>query len=149
ALCLMAIFRIGATSRARRRFTVEATTAGDLDRFMEAQGRLWGARRDAVLRGKRTLWEAFVLGSTGGQTTASPPRLYVSTRFADFALRVRFVYEGVPLPAAGDAPPSPEAMLEDPEAAARLSGYLLSRLARRVHSSVRDGRCQLDLYFDA
>ncbi len=149
ALCLMAIFRIGATSRARRRFTVEATTADDLDRFMEAQGRLWGARRDAVLRVKQTVWEAFDLVAHSGHIMASPPWLEVSTRFDDFALRVRFVYEGVPLPAAGDAPPSPEAMLEDPEAAARLSGYLLSRLARRVHSSVRDGRCQLDLYFDA
>src|SRR5690606_7040701 len=63
ALCLTALFRIGATSRARKVFNVGATTAEDLDRFMDAQGRLWGARRDAVLRAKQTVWEAFDLRS--------------------------------------------------------------------------------------
>ena len=149
ALCLTAVFRIGATSRARRRFNVDATTAEDLERYMEAQGRLWGARRDAVLRAKQTVWEAFDLVAHSGHIQADPPWLEVQTRFDDYALRVRFVYDGRPLPAAGDAPPSADDMLDDPQAAARLSSYLLSRLARRVQISERDGRCSLDLYFDA
>lgn len=149
ALCLTFVFRIGATARSRRRFEVAATTADDLNSFMEAQGRLWGARRDAVLRVRQTVWEAFDLVAHSGHITAAPPWLEVQTRFDDYALRVRFIYEGLPLPAAGDAPPSPEDMLDDPEAAARLSSYLLSRLARRVQVFQRDGRCHLDLYFDA
>lgn len=149
ALLLTFIFRLGATSRTTRRFEVAATTADDLNHYMEAQGRLWGARRDAVLRVRQTVWEAFDLVAHSGHIAASPPWLEVQTRFDDYALRVRFVYEGRPLPAAGDAPPSPEDMLDDPQAAERLSSYLLSRLARRVQISERDGRCQLDLYFDA
>ena len=149
ALCLTLVFRIGAASRARRRFTVEATTADDIDQFMEDQGRLWGARRSAILRAKQTVWEAFDLVAHSGHIQATPPWLEVQTRFDDFALRVRFIYDGLPLPAAGDAPPSAEDMIDDPEAAARLSSYLLSRLARRVQAGARDGRCQLDLYFDA
>lgn len=149
ALCLTLIFRIGATSRARKRFTVEATTADDIDQFMDEQGRLWGARRNAVLRAKQTVWEAFDLVAHSGHIQATPPWLEVQTRFDDFALRVRFIYDGRPLPVAGDTPPSADDMLDLPEAAAQLSSYLLSRLARRVHASQRDGRCQLDLYFDA
>lgn len=149
ALCLTLIFRIRATSRARKRFTVEATTADDIDQFMDEQGRLWGARRNAVLRAKQTVWEAFDLVAHSGHIQATPPWLEVQTRFDDFALRVRFIYDGRPLPVAGDTPPSADDMLDLPEAAAQLSSYLLSRLARRVHASQRDGRCQLDLYFDA
>ena len=149
ALCLTALFRVGATSRARRRFNVDATTAEDLERYMEAQGRLWGARRDAVLRAKQTVWEAFDLVAHSAHIQADPPWLEVQTRFDDYALRVRFVYDGSPLPVAGDVPPSADDMLDDPQAAARLSSYLLSRLARRVQITDRDGRCHLDLYFDA
>lgn len=149
ALCLTALFRIGATSRARKVFNVGATTAEDLDRFMDAQGRLWGARRDAVLRAKQTVWEAFDLVAHSERIQSAPTWLEVQTRFDDYALRVRFIYEGLPLPEAGSAPPSAEAMLDDPDAAGRLSSYLLSRLARRVQITERDGRCYLDLYFDA
>lgn len=149
ALLLTFVFRLGATSRARRRFEVAATTADDLDGFIEAQGRLWGARRDAVLRVKQTVWEAFDLVAHSGHITSQPPWLEVQTRFDDYALRVRFIYEGTPLPEAGDAPPSAEDMLDDPLAAARLSSYLLGQLARRVEIFQRDGRCHLDLYFDA
>lgn len=149
ALFLTLVFRIGATARTRRRFEVAATTADDLKLFMESQGRLWGARRDSVQRAKQAVWEAFDLVAHSGHILGSPPWLEVQTRFDDYALRVRFNYEGLPLPAAGDAPPSADEMLDDPEAAARLSSYLLSRLARRVQVSEKDGRCVLDLYFDA
>ncbi len=149
ALALMLIFRIGATARTRRRFEVAATTADDLNHYMESQGRLWGARRDSVQRARQTVWEAFDVVAHSGHILAAHPWLEVQTRFDDYALRVRFIYEGLPLPAAGNAPPSPEDMLDDPDAAARLSSYLLSRLARKVQVSERDGRCVLDLYFDA
>ena len=149
ALALTLVFRIGATARTRRRFEVAAATADDLGRFIEAQGRLWGARYDSVQRVRQAVWEAFDLVAHSGHILAAPPWLEVHTRFDDYALRVRFVYEGLPLPEAGNTPPSPEDMLDDPAAAARLSSYLMSRLARRVQISERDGRCHLDLYFEA
>src|SRR5690606_17923078 len=149
ALLLTSIFRLGATARTRRRFEVAATTADDLNRYMEGQGRVWGARRESVLRVQQTVWEAFDVVAHSGHIHGDPPWLEVQTRFDDYALRVRFIYEGAPLPAAGAAPPSAEDMLDDPDAAARLSSYLLSRLARRVQISERYGRCHLDLYFDA
>lgn len=149
ALVLTLLFRIGATARTRRRFEVAATTADDLNIYMEQQGRLWGARRESVQRVRQAVWEAFDLVAHSNHIRAQQPWLEVQTRFDDYALRVRFIYEGVPLPVAESAPPSPDDMLDDPEAAARLSGYLLSRLARRVQISRREERCMLDLYFDA
>ncbi len=149
ALVLTLLFRIGATARTRRRFEVAATTADDLNTYMEQQGRLWGARRDSVQRVRQAVWEAFDLVAHSDHIRAQQPWLEVQTRFDDYALRVRFIYEGVPLPVAENAPPSADDMLNDPAAANRLSGYLLSRLARRVQISQREGRCMLDLYFDA
>lgn len=149
ALVLTLVFRIGATAKTRRRFEVAATTADDLNDFMEAQGRLWGARRDSVQRARQAVWEAFDLVAHSGRIHSTPPWLEVQTRFDDYALRVRFIYDGLPLPAAGSAPPSPDEMLDDPDAPARLSSYLVSRLARRAQSTERDGRSVLDLYFDA
>ena len=149
ALLLTLVFRIGATARTRRRFEVAATTADDLNGYIESQGRLWGARRDSVMRLRQTVWEAFDLVAHSGRIQASPPWLEVQTQFDDYALRVRFIYDGVSMPQPPGAPPSADDMLDDPDAAARLSSYLLSKLARRVQITERDGRCQLDLYFDA
>lgn len=149
ALVLTMIFRIGATAHTKQRFEIAVTTAEDIGRFMERQGRLWGARHVSVQRARLAVWEAFDLLAHSGHIGGPRPWLEIHTRFDDYALRVRFIYEGLPMQAAGDSPPSPEDMLEDPDAASRLSGYLLSRLARKVQMSRRDGRCVLDLYFDA
>ncbi|NYT25890.1 purine/pyrimidine permease [Alcaligenaceae bacterium] len=149
ALILTLVFRIGATARTSQTFIVAATTPDDLNNFISQQGRLWGARRDSVQRVRQAVWEAFDLMAHSDHIRGTPPSVEVQTRFDDYALHVRFIYEGQPLPLAGRAPPSPDEMLDDPQAAARLSSYLLSRLARRVQVSTRDGLCHLDLYFDA
>ncbi|MFA5520495.1 MAG: solute carrier family 23 protein [Castellaniella sp.] len=149
ALMLTLVFRFGAASRAQRHFPVAATTPDDLMAFMQEQGRLWGARRDSVMRVSQTIWEAFDLLAQSDHIQTTPRTLEVQTRFDDYALRVRFLYRGVSLPPPPDAPPSPDEILDDPRASARLSSYLVSKLARRMHTSERDGQCQLDLYFDA
>ncbi|MFA7668452.1 MAG: solute carrier family 23 protein [Burkholderiaceae bacterium] len=149
ALLLTLVFRIGATARTSQTFVVAATTPDDLNNFITQQGRLWGARRDSVQRVRQAVWEAFDLMAHSDRIHGTPPSVEVQTRFDDYALRVRFIYSGQTLPLAGNAPPSPDEMLDDPEAAARLSSYLLSRLARRVQISARDEQCYLDLYFDA
>lgn len=149
ALLLTMIFRFGATAHTRQRFEIAATTADDVGRFMEKQGRLWGARHVSVQRARFAVWEAFDLLAHSGHIAGDQPWVEIHTRFDDYALHVRFIYEGEPVRAAGDAPPSPEDLIDDPEAASRLSGYLLSRLARKMQVSRREGRCVLDLYFDA
>lgn len=149
ALVLTILFRLGASRRTKQRFSLDATTADDLNIFMENQGRLWGARRDAVQRAQQAVWQAFDLLAHSQRISSEAPWLEVRTRFDEYALRVTFTYSGVALPAARASAPTPDALLDDPEAAAHLTAYLLSRLAKRVQVRQRDAIAQLRLDFDA
>ncbi|WP_353146594.1 solute carrier family 23 protein [Pollutimonas bauzanensis] len=149
ALVLTILFRLGASRRTTQRFSLDATTADDLNLFMENQGRLWGARRDAVQRAEQAVWQAFDLLAHSRRISPDEPWLEVKTRFDEYALRVTFVYSGVALPVAKTTAPSPDALLDDPEATAHLTAYLLSRLAKRVQVRQRDHIAQLQLDFEA
>src|SRR3546814_15624916 len=85
-----------------QRFTLAATTADDLNQFMENQGRLWGARRDAVQRAEQAAWQAFDLLAHSKRIAPELPELNVTTRFDEYALRVRFSYQGQALPVPRD-----------------------------------------------
>lgn len=149
ALVLTILFRLGASRRTKQRFLLDATTADDLNLFMENQGRLWGARRDAVQRAEQAVWQAFDLLAHSQRISPEAPWLEVRTRFDEYALRVTFTYSGVALPAARASAPTADALLDDPEAAAHLTAFLLSRLAKRVQVRQRDAIAQLQLDFDA
>src|SRR5690606_23312632 len=149
ALILTIFFRIGAARSGSRTFTIDATTADDLNAFMENQGRLWGARRDAVQRAEQAVWQAFDLLAHSGRLASGQNTLEVTTRFDEYALRVRFNYQGVALPLAPAAAPTPEAMIEDPEATSQMTSFLLSRLARRMRVRQRGETAHLQLDFDA
>ncbi len=149
ALVLTMIFRLGASRRTSQRFSVDATTADDLDRFMENQGRLWGARRDAVERAKQAVWQAFDLLGHSDHIDPGHPWLAVTTRFDEYALRVSFDYTGRVLPEAGASAPSADTLIDDPHATARLTAYLLSRLSRRMKVRQRGPDARLQLDFEA
>lgn len=149
ALVLTVLFRLGASRRTKQRFSLDATTADDLNRFMENQGRLWGARRDAVQRAEQAVWQAFDMLAHCDRISPDQPWLEVRTRFDEYGLRVTFTYSGAALPAARDTAPTPDALLDDPQATAHLTAYLLSRLAKRVQVRQRDAIAQLQLDFEA
>jgi xanthine permease XanP len=149
ALALTVLFRLGASRRTMQRFKLDATTADDLNRFMENQGRLWGARRDAVQRAEQAAWQAFDLLAHSNRIAPEQAELEVTTRFDEYALRVRFSYKGQALPAPRDSAPTAEALIDDPEATAHMTSYLLSRLARRFQVRQRGDTVQLQLDFDA
>ena len=149
ALALTVLFRLGASRVTMQQFKLDATTAEDLNRFMENQGRLWGARRDAVQRAEQAVWQAFDLLAHSGRIAPGQGTLEVKTRFDEYALRVQFSYTGRPLPEPRDAAPSADAVIDDPEATAHLTSFMLSRLARRVQIRQRGEIAQLQLDFDA
>ncbi|NYT63168.1 purine/pyrimidine permease [Alcaligenaceae bacterium] len=149
ALVLTILFRVGASRRTTQRFSIDATTADDLNLFMENQGRLWGARRDAVQRAEQAVWQAFDLLAHSRRLSPEQPWLEVKARFDEYALRVTFTYSGVALPVARAAGPSAEELIDDPEAAGHLTAYMLSRLAKRVQVRQRDAIAQLQLDFEA
>src|SRR3546814_11946742 len=132
-----------------QRFTLAATTADDLNQFMENQGRLWGARRDAVQRAEQAAWQAFDLLAHSKRIAPELPELNVTTRFDEYALRVRFSYKGQALPVPRDTAPRAEELINDPKATAHMNSYLLSRLSRRVQVSSRGVTDCLQWDFDA
>lgn len=149
ALILTMLFRLGASRRTRQRFSLHSTTADDLNLFMENQGRLWGARREAVQRAEQAVWQAFDLLAHSRKISSEQPWLDVKTRFDEYALRVTFIYAGEALPAARDSAPTPDALIDDPQATVHLTAYLLGRLAKRVQVRQRDAIAQLQLDFEA
>lgn len=149
ALLLTALFRIGAARRTQQRFDLQKTTPDDMKAFMENQGRLWGARRDAVQRAEQAVWQAFDLLAHSDRISHVAGNLDVATRFDEYALRVTFTYRGKALPQPQANAPSPDLLLNDPDGTAHMTSYLLSRLARRMDARQRGDLAQLTLNFDA
>lgn len=149
ALVLTALFRIGAAKRTQQRFRVSQASADDMKNYLENQGRLWGARRDAVQRAEQAVWQAFDLLAHSDRISPVADTLDVATRFDEYALRVTFSYRGKALPQPQAAAPSADQLLHDPDGTAHMTAYLLSRLARKTQSRQKGDLAQLQLEFEA
>ncbi|HLS68325.1 MAG TPA: solute carrier family 23 protein, partial [Kiloniellales bacterium] len=61
AVLLQAVFRIGAGRRTREVFPVADTHFEGMRKFIEGQGKIWGARHETVKRAETASWQAFEL----------------------------------------------------------------------------------------
>ena len=111
---------------------------------MEKQGSTWAARREIIMNAAGVLNEA--LESVTSLNLAKGP-LQVEAKFDELNLDINIDYEGAPLPLP-HRPPSPEELLEEPDAIGNLSGFLIRRQVDKVRSSVKDGHCRIHLHFD-
>ncbi len=145
AAALAAIFRIGVHRRAARRFAISELTLDEFTAFMEGQGKLWGARHDAVRRAEHASWQALDM-LLGGCIDPAAPAIELSTRFDEYSLTISFAYQGDAPPISGTRP-TPEELIEDESAGARLTGFLLGRLAETVRSRRNGADCVLQLTF--
>jgi hypothetical protein len=142
---LAAIFRIGGHRRAARRFAISELTLDEFTAFMEGQGKLWGARHDAVRRAEHASWQALDM-LLGGCIDPAAPAIELATRFDEYSLTISFAYQGDAPPISGTRP-TPEELIEDESAGARLTGFLLGRLAETVRSRRNGADCVLQLTF--
>ena len=142
---LAAIFRIGVHRRAGRSFPVTDLTLDEFTAFMEQQGKLWGARHDAVRRAEHASWQALEM-LLGGFIDPAAPVIELSTRFDEYSLTIVFAYKGE-VPPVSSARPTPDELIADAAAGARLTGYLLGRLAETVRSRHSGADCVLQLTF--
>ncbi|GGF52048.1 hypothetical protein GCM10007301_09390 [Azorhizobium oxalatiphilum] len=126
-VALLALFRIGVTRRVVRRFPASGASHDEVANYIEAEGGRWGARVDVVQRAAHVAWQALDLI---GRDYVDPdkPQIEVTTRHNDILLDVILRYEGT-APALARRPPTAEELVEQPELAAQLTGYLLTRLA--------------------
>lgn len=124
---LLALFRIGASQRVVRRFDSTTASHHEVARFLEAEGRRWGARHDVVHRGAHVAWQAIeLLGD--GLVDPAKPEIEVETRYDDLFFEVIVRYSGT-LPQLSGAPPSPEDLVENPDLIRSLAGFIIQRLS--------------------
>lgn len=145
AALLSVLFRIGVHRRATRRFVVSEVTLDEFATYMEQQGKLWGARHDAVRRAEHASWQAFEM-LLNGFIDPVYPAIELSTRCDEYSLTIAFLYRGT-LPPVGAERPTAEELIEDDDAEARLTGYMLGQLADRVRVQVQGNDRVLRLTF--
>ncbi|MBA4789335.1 MAG: xanthine/uracil permease [Rhizobiales bacterium] len=140
---LLALFRIGVTRRVTRRFPAGQASHDEVATFIEAEGGRWGARVDVVQRGAFAAWQAIDLI---GRDLVDPehPTIEVATSYNDLVFDIILRYEGVAPPVA-NRPPTAEELLEDPDRAAQLTGYLISKLTPDLRVQRADKRWELHL----
>lgn len=146
AVVLQAIFRIGAGRRTRKVFPLVGTHFEEMRDFIEGQGKLWGARQEAVRRAETASWQAFELLMTSDLLAKDCEAVELETLRDEHNLTVLVRYKGQ-LPELATRRPSAEEMIEDPNGMLRMAGYLVHRLAEKVRIR-RDGKwAELRLIF--
>lgn len=144
AIVMSFFMRIGISDRSSLTLQPGRHSSDDVFAFVEKQGGIWGARREVINKAAGALNEA--LESVTGLGLAKSP-LEVEMKFDELNLDINVTYDGAlfPLPL---TPPSPEELLEDDAALAKLSGFLIRQRVDKVNSSVKDGRCTIHFHYD-
>lgn len=140
---LLSLFRIAVTRRVVRQFPAGQASHDDVASFIEAEGGRWGARVDVVQRGAFVAWQAIDLI---GRDLVDPDRpvIEVTTSYNDLVFDIILRYEGLAPPVA-NRPPTAEELLEDPDRAAQLTGFLISKLTPDLKVQRADKRWELHL----
>ena len=144
AIALNLIFRIGARRVQNLVLPVGRVDPATLGQFMEANGALWGARRDVVERASFNLAQSIETIVDGG---APEGPLEIGASFDEFNLDVRVSYRGAPLELP-DRRPSNEEIMASEEGGRKLAGFMLRRYADRVQATHRAGLSTILFHFD-
>lgn len=144
AIFLNLLFRIGISSRMTLELEPNGLDHKKIYEFFENAGGSWGARKEVVYRAMSAMSELYQsiagLGLANGKITTV-------ASFDEFNLILDVRYEGVELELS-ETRPLMDDILEDEDALARLSGFLVRQYADRTKSEASDGRCRIQLQFE-
>lgn len=157
AIVLNMLFRLGISQRAA--YTLDTTSDSppltqQVVDFVESQGAIWSARRDAVRRAAQAALEASEAIQAGG---AERKLFEIRGHFDEFNLNIELLYHGPALVLDASRNQSPANLLDiDDDAFATaldqaLSGVshtLLKRLADKLSSGTQGDHSYLRLHFD-
>lgn len=146
AVGLQALFRIGIRRKTRQGFAVADTHFEDMIAFVEAQGKLWGARHEAVKRAELASWQAFELLRDSSLLAPGCAAIELETQQDEYNLTIFIRYRGT-LPVLATHPPSHDEMLDDKDAPQRMAGYLINRLADNARTRMAGSQAELKLDF--
>ena len=140
AIVLNLLFRIGITVRRSFEFVPGVDSADTVLTFMDTCGAAWGARQDVIYRGGMILNEFF---ESVGNAGLAEGIITVEVSFDEFNLDINLWYEGTLMEFSVTRPPTPDELLSDDTAVARLSAFLVSHFADGVTSALQGGRCHV------
>ncbi len=144
AIVLNLIMRIGISRRATLKVTSGEHSSDIVFRFMEDLGASWGARKEVVYRAVAAMnefAEAIVHCGMDGR------QVLMTAVFDELSLDIRITYEGPPVEFPEERPDM-AAIIDDPEALARMSGFLVRHFTDRIRMSREGERTRVDLHFD-
>ncbi len=139
AIVLNALLRIGIRRQMSISHVAPEMTSEVVAAFLERAGGAWGLRADLVARTVHSLtWcmEAIMVADLA----RGPVTLAVGYDEAKVDVRLSYAGRGVTL---AERPPTPDEMLSDDDAPARLAGHMIRRLTDRVAVRERDGVVEL------
>lgn len=146
AVVLQAVFRIGIRRKTRHAFAIAEAHFEEMIDFIESQGRIWGARHEAVKKAELACWQAFELLKDSNLLTPDCKEIELETQLDEYNLAIFIRYRGKP-PILANRPPTHDELIEDEEAAGRLAGYLINRLADSVRTRQMGNQAELRLVF--
>ena len=144
ALGLNLLFRLGVKKTATLAVDGTQIDPKKIEDFMEAQGALWGARRDVIDRASFNLSQSIETIVDGCELQGS---LEIEATFDEFNLDLRVTYSGPPLELPEKRPTNAEIM-ESEDGQRRLAGFMLRRYADRVAATHKAGRSTILFHFD-
>jgi len=144
ALILNLLFRLGISNRVRLELIPGKPATDTIFTFLEAQGGVWGARRDVIYRAIAAMNE-LVEAVTGLELARS--HIVADVRFDEYNLDIEVQYTGTLIEFPTERPSEIE-MLNDERALTKLAGFLIRHYADRIEATASDDRCHIRLHFD-
>lgn len=150
AIALNMLFRIGIKKTASTQLESDHLEA-EAAEFLEHHGKVWGARREVILRAGMAVGEVMEILK---DAHAIQGTVTLTTRFDEVDLVCSLSYEGVPPKLGQGQEVDLEALLEEEDESAldagmmQVSSMMIMRLADRVRAFERKGRATLVLHFE-
>jgi hypothetical protein len=148
AIALSALFRLGRSRKARATLDLGEATLETVTTLVETQGRVWAIPHATAKRAELAVWQLVDLLMDRDLVHGFAPSLEVLSRFDDLRFTLTLRWTGLPI-ALDEAAPSADAMLEDPDAPARMAAHLIRGLADRATLSTDGSRVEARLTFSA
>ncbi|MGG5821201.1 solute carrier family 23 protein [Falsiroseomonas sp. HW251] len=144
AIGLNALLRIGVRRRVTLTVPGGEIRPAEVDEFVTGAGAAWGARREVVSRLSHLVASCMDAIAVSGVARGD---VAIAIAHDETTLDLRIAWQGAPLVLA-DRPPTPDEMIDDEDAPARLAGHMIRRLSDRVRLREKGGTVELLLTLD-
>jgi xanthine/uracil permease len=143
AIVLNSLMRVGIAQTFTTTLAPGVSYGETARELLDELGEQWGLHRETAVRAGTALHELLDVLCT---QTSGPIKLVARTD--DLHLDLRLLYDGQAM-IFPDRRPTPEEMLDDPDAVARMSGWLLRHMAGRAVSFAQEDQQGVWLRFDS